>query len=72
MNLYEILPKDFDGSTDKQDHLVKWISAPSAEAARKFAIRNSLDPTTIDSIYPASIFVVTAIDFSVNEEGIPL
>lgn len=29
--VYEIIPPNFDGTSDKQDHLILWIAADSTE-----------------------------------------
>jgi hypothetical protein len=68
MRAFEVLPEDFVGSSDKQDHLIKWIGAPSIGAACQFAVSNYLDPSAVN-IIPAVQVPFVDFDYRVNQRG---
>lgn len=61
MHTYQFSLRGWDGGTSDQDHLVKWVQAPSRDVVLKFIKDNDLDlednnpdgePTCIDDGIP--------------------
>jgi hypothetical protein len=69
--LYEVTLKGFDGSTDRTDHLIKWIVATSRSALENWLDASGLlDFLACDPIrLPSSLEAITDGDFVVGREA---
>jgi len=62
MNGYEILPFDFDGSSNKMDHLIRWVKFESVEEAKEYAANNNLDPDSVGLLDKSFADTITVWD----------
>lgn len=78
MITFEITIKGFDGSTDKNDHLVKWINATSLDSLNRWLEENDIlqhlseEPLAIAGEstswqYPRELSQEDGVDFVVME-----
>ncbi len=74
MSVYELTLKGFDGSTDKTDHLIKWIRANNREELdhwiEKNALTDYLDPNCdIADLRGLSCVPKGGVDFIVGKNS---
>lgn len=71
-HVFEVVFKGFDGRTDKTDHLVKWIEAPTSQAVEYFLtaakLVSKVRSGVIEEIYRADE-VVVGIDIRLDSMG---
>jgi hypothetical protein len=65
MKIYEAVLKGFNGNTDKTDHLIKWIAAPSLKKANDAIKKADFELSQPLELLPLSNVPSNAIDINV-------
>jgi hypothetical protein len=69
LNTYQITLPGYDGSTDRTDHLIKWVNAPCLEDAQVFARSLGVEISTVELLEGRKLGFEDGVDFIIGSGG---